>query len=233
MNGQRGSTITRATLEALGRSIVSGGYPQAGMAVTEAKLCAHFGVARGSLREAVGLLHQKGLVDRSPRLGVWVLPESRWNMLDSDILRWLLDCPVSPVIVTELNQIRSAFQPSAARLAAQVTDRSAHSIVSHALERLLEAGSNPDVTNQIIRLHTAILQATQNRFLAHLSDIVGVAIRLADRHSRGNLDSTALNARCLPAIAKSILQGDAQTAEQAMRALIEAERSLLGSSTNN
>jgi len=76
----RGKTL--AAMEALGKSIVAGRYPVEGDTVTEAELCHQFGFARGSLREAVSLLRGKGLIDRSPRLGVWVQPETCWDLLD-------------------------------------------------------------------------------------------------------------------------------------------------------
>lgn len=219
-----GSTPIHTALEAIGKSIVSGRYPIEGSFVTEAELCRNFGIARGTLREAVGLLRSKGLVDRSPRLGVWVLPESSWNFLDRDILRWLLARLPSQEIVAELFQIRQAVQPGAAGLAAEVADCKARSIIASARLSILEHPSGSSELDVVIGLHAAILRATGNRLFAQMADVVGTALRLTDRYAVNRQALLALNAQLLPAIAQRILDADAVAARREMHTLIVGEQ---------
>lgn len=218
---------TLAAMELLGRSIVAGRYPVEGGNVTEAELCRHFGFARGSLRDAVSLLRSKGLVDLSPRLGLWVQPESFWDLLDADILRWLLDRIPSRKLITELYELRLAIQPSAARLAAEASDKHAHAVMADALNfgalGFVQAGE----LNCPAHFHIAVLRATKNRWFVQMSDMISGALRLTDRYTVADPDAAVLNAQFLPAIAQAILDSEPDVAERHMRILIAGERQLV------
>ena len=49
-------------------------------------------------------------------------PVSDWNLLDSDVLRWLRQSPPDRRIVIELLELRLGFEPAAAALAARRAD---------------------------------------------------------------------------------------------------------------
>jgi DNA-binding FadR family transcriptional regulator len=224
-----GCTRTQAILENLGRSIVSGRYPVVGAIVTEAGLCRHFGVARGSLREAVRGLRAKGLIDMSPRRGVWVREESRWNLLDPDILRWLLDRQPSYAIITELFQARLAIQPRAAALAADaVRDGSVPGVVN-AVNRAMTIAREICGMSGIVDFHTTVLRASGNRFFEQMAGLVQVSIQLADSYSSGALYSDPANGQLIELVGTRILEGDADGAEQASINLVKNERVLLNS----
>ena len=88
--------LTRRVVEALGQAIVTGTWDAAGAFPIEAELCARFGVSRSVVREAVKMLTAKGLLSARPRRGTVVEPEPHWNLLDPDVLRWLLERAPSP-----------------------------------------------------------------------------------------------------------------------------------------
>src|SRR6266567_2213568 len=69
---------------------------------------------------AVKMLTAKGVLRARPRQGTWVQPEESWNMLDPDVLRWLLERKPWMELLIEFTQVRLAIEPGAAALAAQV-----------------------------------------------------------------------------------------------------------------
>jgi DNA-binding FadR family transcriptional regulator len=227
LNFPLGFTLTHVVIETLGKSIVAGRYPEEGTTVTEGALCRQFEVGRGTLREAVRALRSKGLVDLRPRHGLWVQPENCWNLLDVDILRWLLERKPSLSLVMELTEMRLAVEPSAARHAAFGFQHGASKDSVHAIgcaaRNLRETGA----VEQLIGFHTAILHATRNRFFAQSADIVGAAIRLNNHYLNGTLCTAAVDASLLDAIGGKLLSGDGDGAEQGLRALIESELALL------
>src|SRR5690606_2011829 len=89
MRTGEGSNLTFDLKESLGRAIVGGafedGFP------TEAELARAHGLSRSVTREAVKMLAAKGLLSARPKIGTVVQPSERWNLLDPDVLRWLLE----------------------------------------------------------------------------------------------------------------------------------------------
>lgn len=223
----QGCSKTQAILETLGRSIVTGRYPIEGVSVTEKELCRHFGVARGSLREAIRGLRGKGLVDLAPRLGLWVQPERCWNLLDSDILRWLLERRPSCELLTELIQIRLAIQPRAAALAAIAICQTENEALVTAANQLLGEAHDNDPMGQIMTFHSGTLRATQNRFFEQMTDLVSTTIRMTDRYLKGALCFEAAGSRILTTIARDILDANAESAERNMRRLLDHELRLV------
>ena len=63
------------------------------------------------------MLTTKGLLKARPRQGTWEEPEDNWNLLDPDVLRWLLERNFSPRVLLECTQVRLAIEPMAAALA--------------------------------------------------------------------------------------------------------------------
>ena len=91
MPNRSGQNLTHSIVQELGISIVGGGYSLDDKFPIEAELSEKFGASRSVLREALKMLSAKGLVSARPRYGTWIEPESNWNILDPDVLRWLLE----------------------------------------------------------------------------------------------------------------------------------------------
>ena len=70
------------------------------------------------MREAIKMLTAKGLVRSWPRRGTVVEDESRWNLMDPDVLTWLLERRISPTLLEEFLHMRLAIEPAAASMAA-------------------------------------------------------------------------------------------------------------------
>jgi DNA-binding FadR family transcriptional regulator len=110
----RGQNLTSSIVQDLGVAIVIGTYSERNPFPIEAELCRQFGASRSVLREAVKMLTAKGLLGARPRQGTWVQPEENWNLLDPDILGWLLERKFSPALLIEFTEIRLAMEPGAA-----------------------------------------------------------------------------------------------------------------------
>ena len=222
----RDRSLTYGLVESLGQRIVSGAFTVQAFP-TEGELSRQHGTSRSVTREAVKMLTAKGLLQARPRQGTRVTPEAQWNLLDPDVLRWLLERKFSLQLLAEFTEMRLAIEPAAAALAARRADREAIERIRAGLQRMMAAGEGEDepVTADIA-FHTAVLAATGNRFFAQLDPLINTALQISIRFSnriKGRLAGIACHAGVLDAITV----GDAAGAERAMRALIEEVLALI------
>jgi DNA-binding FadR family transcriptional regulator len=143
------------------------------------------------------MLTAKGLVGSRPRRGTEVRPVSDWNLLDSDVLRWLRESPPDRQIVIELLELRLGFEPEAAALAARRAEPSQLVRIEQAYGFMREsAAGRYDPVEADCRFHEAIIAATSNRFYQPLGALVRTALSLTAPitnaifgHSVGDLDA--------------------------------------------
>lgn len=221
MAGTDGQNLTYRIVQALGVAIVSGVYSSKNPFPIEAELCKQYGASRSVLREAVKMLTAKGLLSARPRQGTWVQPEENWNLMDSDVLRWLLERKVTYSVLREFAQVRLAVEPKAAALAAKVATPQAKVAIRLAIEQMAQADlDDDDPLPSDIAFHVAVLRASGNRFFAQLSGVTETAlrfsIRMQNRFKGVRRASVADHRR----IADAILVGDPAVAEEATRTLI-------------
>ena len=177
-----GQNLTYAIVEELGQAVVTQTYSDDDPFPIEAQLCKQFGASRTVLREAVKMLTAKGLLSARPRQGTWVEPESKWNLLDPDVLRWLLERKFSLDMLAEFTEVRLAIEPMAAMIAARNATPASVAPIRNAIERMKAAANGEDdpLTSDIA-FHVAILHATGNRFYAQLEDVINAALRTSIR----------------------------------------------------
>lgn len=222
MQANLGRNLTYVIVQDLGQAIVTGRYGVENPFPIEADLCKQYGASRSVLREAVKMLTAKGLLSARPRQGTWVEPEQNWNLLDPDVLSWLLDRKYSPELLLEFNEMRLAFEPVAAALAAERADEASIQAVQAALTRMRNAANGEDdpLTSDI-EFHISILNASGNRFYAQLKDLINAALRfsigLTNRRKGVRLASVEDHKKVVDAIAAK----NPKAASQAMSALIE------------
>ncbi len=221
MAGTDGQNLTYRIVQALGVAIVSGVYSAKNPFPIEADLCKQYSASRSVLREAVKMLTAKGLLSARPRQGTWIQPEENWNLMDPDVLRWLLERKITYSVLREFAEVRLAVEPKAAALAAEVAPPSAKSAIRAAIEQMAQADKDDDdPLPSDIAFHVAVLRASGNRFFAQLSGVTETAlrfsIRMQNRFKGVRRASVADHRR----IADAILAGDAVAAEEATRSLI-------------
>lgn len=196
MRNKSGQNLTHSIVQELGMLIVGGGYPLDDKFPVEAELCGKYGASRSVLREAVKMLSAKGLVSSRPRFGTWVEPESNWNILDPDVLRWLLERKPDLELFEEFTEMRLAVEPLAASLAAERGSEGDLLLIQSSLERMQAAEKGyDDPLESDIAFHLAILSASRNRLFIQLHELVSTAlhfsIRLTNRFKGVKIASVA------------------------------------------
>ena len=147
---QRVSTVDALVAE-LRREILDGERP-GGTRLVERELCAHFRVARHTLRAALRALAGEGLVHLEPHRGAEVA------RLDAEQIRWLYE-------------LRAALELEAAHLALERHGGSLPPAVHAALAALRRACAGPhpawsEVTDAHLALHAAIVAAAESPRIA-------------------------------------------------------------------
>jgi DNA-binding FadR family transcriptional regulator len=174
--------LTYGIVEQLGLAIVTGAYGSRDEFPTEAALCKQFGVSRSVLREAVKMLTAKGLLGARPRQGTRIEPEEYWNLLDPDVLRWLLEREFSLSLLKEFTQVRLAIEPMAAAIAAERASDEHVQPIRNAIANMMAAENGLyDPLSADIEFHVAVLRASGNRFFLELRDLIESALRISIR----------------------------------------------------
>jgi DNA-binding FadR family transcriptional regulator len=229
MNVQtRGQNLTHSIVQNLGVAIVTGTYSVKKPFPVEAELCKQYGASRSVLREAVKMLTAKGLLGARPRQGTWVQPEANWNLLDPDVLRWLLERKFSYSLLVEFAQIRLAVEPKAAALAATSTDLERKAEIRNAVERMIAAeNGDDDPLESDIAFHTAILRASGNRFYAQLPEMISTALRFSIRMTNRQKGVRLASVEDHEKVCNAIMAGEAAKAESRMESLIQEALDLI------
>ncbi|HWA91050.1 MAG TPA: FadR/GntR family transcriptional regulator [Rhizomicrobium sp.] len=216
----RGQNLTYSIAEDLGVAIVTGTYSSNSPFPVEAELCKRYGVSRSILREAVKMLTAKGLLGSRPRRGTWVQDEENWNLLDPDVLRWMLERKFSFALLIEFTQVRLAIEPKAAALAAANAGPSDRAAIAAAIAGMIESERlQDDPLEPDIAFHIAILHASGNGFYSRLGELIEAALRFSIRmtNRQTGVRSVAEHKK----VSDAIIAGDAKRAEAAMQALVE------------
>lgn len=230
MRSEHGVSLAYGLLKTLGQSIVMGHFEKTGFP-TEAELCVRYGASRTVMREAVKMLSAKGLLSSRQRQGTRVEPVENWNLLDPDVLRWLMERPYSNKIYLEFTQMRLAIEPTAAALAAEVQDRLAIAAIREGLEGMRAHGGHGDDDKEAavqadIDFHVAILKASGNPFFWRLKPLIDNALRLSitlTNQISGHMASISAHEAILIAIEK----GDPVAAEKASEAILRESLKLI------
>jgi DNA-binding FadR family transcriptional regulator len=224
----RGQNLTYTITNQIGIAIVTGVYSADNPIPIEGELCLQYGVSRPVLREAVKMLTAKGLLGARPRRGTWVQPEDKWNLLDPDVLGWLLERKFSMALLMEFTEIRLVVEPGAAALAAASAGPHEKAAVRNAIVRMQAAErGEDDPLDSDIAFHVAVLRGSGNRFYAQLCDFIATAlrfsIRMTNRYKGVRLASVADHKK----VADAIVAGKVDQAEDAMRKLIQEAMDLI------
>jgi GntR family transcriptional regulator, galactonate operon transcriptional repressor len=229
----RGSKASRRKADGathtLGQRIVDGRLRAGELLPTEAVLGRKLRMSRPSLREGLRRLADKGLVESRTRRGTMVCPKSRWNILDSDVLRWMADAPADHEYLMALLELRTIIEPAAARLAAQrasprqILDiEGACKAMAAALPHDVEACCQHD-----LHLHERIIAAAGNVFLSRFAAAIRTALLSSFRVSANARASYANSLAEHWAVADAIRRRAPTDAERAMRLLLKGtERDL-------
>jgi len=213
--------LTQSLVQRLGSSIVRGELPAGQPLPIEAELGKKFGASRTVMREAVKILSTKGLIGQRPRVGTYVHPEDRWDLLDAQVLKWILDRHFSHGLVREFLEVRIGIEPAAAALAATNATDEDKELLRQRLERMKEAsGGNFDPVSADIAFHATILEISHNRFFHQLTPIIETALRYSIRLTN-KVKGTLPDHDAHEKIYRAIRNGNPEAAFRACREIIK------------
>ncbi|MBB6096149.1 DNA-binding FadR family transcriptional regulator [Povalibacter uvarum] len=223
------SNVTHAIVEQLGHAVVARSFGTKDSFPIEAELCKQFGVSRTVLREAVKMLTAKGLLRARPRQGTWVQEENHWNLLDPDVLRWLMERKFSLQLLAEFTEIRLAIEPMAAMIAATKATPASIAQIRNGIHRMKMAEQgDDDPLESDIAFHVAILHATGNRFYSQLEDVVDAALRISIAFTNRYKGVALADIKAHTKVLDHIEAGQPKRAHAAMTAIIEEVMELIG-----
>ncbi len=185
-------TMAQRVAEHLARLIADGTLAPGDRLPGEPELARRLGVSRPTLREALGMLHARRLVEVRPRSGTFVA-----SALPAEAVGAVLELvTVDPTKIWELLEIRRLVDGEVAALAArrrtpsdlarlEELATSVASFAGDALVRREEGG------RAYARFFAHLARATHNTLLAHLVESVFRTLRSALPYSRARLASQA------------------------------------------
>lgn len=225
-----GRNLTYSLVQDLGRQIVTHLYTEENPFPVESELCRRYGVSRPVMREAVKMLTAKGLLTARPRHGTWVQSEAKWNMLDPDVLGWLLERKFDNTLLIEFTQMRLGIEPEAAAMAALTADTAQRQELRDAIGRMeaAERGEDDPLLSDIA-FHVSILRASNNRFFQQLTEFVETALRFSIRRTNAQKGVRLASVAEHRAVADSILARNPAEARMHQQNLIQGALDLLTS----
>ena len=214
----------------LGLAIVQGVYPVGTGLPSEADLCIEYNVSRSSTREAVKMLSAKGLISSRPKQGIRVLPESSWNMFDTDVLKWILSSKPSLALLKEFTEVRVALEPKAAALASLSASYQQLEVIEKALARMVDADRGlDDPLEADIAFHTAVLAASNNRFFLQLTEFISTALRVSIRYTNKIKGVPGADVQKHAEILDTIKSRNPERAKKAVEAILDEALELIES----
>jgi len=224
-----GQSLTFQIVQDLGLAVVTGKYTATCPFPIEAELCKQYGASRSIVRESVKMLTAKGLLEARAGQGTRVQLEENWNLLDPDVLRWLLDRKYTPALLIEFNQVRLAVEPKAAAFAAANAPVKDKLAIHEAIRQMMVATDDSSEASLAadIAFHVAVLRASGNRFFAQLRELIESTLRFSIRATNSYKGVSRASIADHKKVSDAIMAGDAERAEAAMRELIEEALDLI------
>ena len=176
----RSVSVVDRLVSALGREIASGVWKPEQTLPTEPEIAHRFGAGRNAVREAVKILAAKGFVRTERRAGTIVRPEFCWNLLDSEVLTWMLSASANKDnLLDELTELRAIIEPTVASLAATHASAMETLRILEAYDQIekfrdeMQKAIDADVT-----FHELLFEATHNRLLIALVPAFSLLLRI-------------------------------------------------------
>ncbi|MFG2195172.1 FadR/GntR family transcriptional regulator [Streptomyces sp. NPDC048639] len=217
--GSQGRGLHAKLLASLGPAITAGDHPPGTVLRTD-ELEQRFDVSRTVVREVIRVLESMHLVESRRRVGVTVLPPEQWNVYDPQVIRWRLAGADRPRQLRSLTVLRSAVEPVAARLAAELaTAEECAELTRHALGMVATSrGQQLDAyLVHDVAFHHVILRASRNEMFARLGDVVAEVLAGRTEHRVMFTDPDPAAVTLHVQVAEAVRARDAARAEELTR----------------
>ncbi len=210
----------------VGLAIVGGAMPVGSSLPGDAEMIGRFGVSRTVLREALKTLEAKGLVEARAKVGTRVLPQSRWNLFDRQVLAWKLESGPPAAFVAALQAVREPLEVQAAEAAARHREAEHVRLLHYWLNQRGVMAHQPEpFALAEFEIHRVVAEASGNPFLRAAGAVVefGVAVAVKARMV-GDSDPpdglAAAQAVQYEALVLAVERGDVDAAGRVMQKLV-------------
>ena len=171
-----GASVHASLAHEIGLRIVRGDYPPGTILPNEAQWSETFDISRSAVREAIKMLMAKNLLASRPKVGSWVEPRERWNLLDRDVLGWYAMAPDRVLFLRTVQEFRHIIEPEATAFAAMRRTGEQMAEISQACVAMGKATSVTERTRADTSFHLAILRAAGNELLVPLGVLIESAL---------------------------------------------------------
>jgi GntR family transcriptional repressor for pyruvate dehydrogenase complex len=200
------TTVVQAIVERLKSTILRGELPAGSTLPAETELCEMLGVSRATLREALQVLEQLGVIirDAGPRRRLMVgAVEDRLTRL---ALRDLVE--YKHVSFEEVFEVLETAEPLIAKLAATRATGADREELRKALEALASAPRLHEAEDVHTRLHDLIAAASHNRLWLMVWRSIDVALEPMKEIAFGKIATVDGILRLHIPLARAVLDGD-------------------------
>ncbi|WP_313618434.1 FadR/GntR family transcriptional regulator [Agrobacterium sp.] len=236
MKVARPRTSHAQVVHKLGQGIVSGEFLAGEILPGDADLVARFKVSRTILREAMKTLTAKGMVAPKARIGTRVTSRDKWNMFDSDVLHWHFEAGINKEFLLHLYDMRQAFEPFAASLAAS---RASHADIAR-LEMLATTMGDPAYSKEKraiadMEFHIMLAEVSGNPFMRTVGTLIRASLTGIFRMSNPETDPNEIGdvSRTHLRLVEALRAKDATSARKQMETLIENGRNQIMTFVNS
>lgn len=199
--------------------IITGRFPANTPLPAEADLADILQVSRPTMREAVSILRERGVLDVRQGSGTFVRPHDEWT--DVPTIMRAISQDMSPRDVgLRLVEVRRMLEVGAAGLAATNRTNADLVLMDQTHREYCHASKRERIENCAhldIQFHNAILTASGNPFLAPILTPFAQALYESRLETTRNRDARIRAIDCHSAILQAIDRKDATEAKQAMR----------------
>jgi GntR family transcriptional regulator, galactonate operon transcriptional repressor len=218
----RSASVVDRLVSALGRDIAGGVWKTEETLPTEPEIAHRFGAGRNAVREAVKILTAKGFVRTERRAGTIVRPQSCWNLLDPEVLGWMLSASGKrDNLLAELSELRSIIEPMVAGLAATHASAMEKLQICEAYDQMEKLSDEAQkLIDADVRFHELLFEATHNRLLTALVPAFSLLLRTNFEISVRAGKKANHNLKEHRQIAEAVSHRDPETAQRATRKLL-------------
>jgi GntR family transcriptional regulator, galactonate operon transcriptional repressor len=218
----RAASVVDRLVSALGRDIAGGVWKPGETLPTEPEIAHRLGAGRNAVREAVKILAAKGFVRTERRAGTIVRPEFCWNLLDPEVLNWILSASANrDHLLDELSELRFIVEPSAAALAATHASSLETLRISEAYDQMEKVRDEiQKAIDADVAFHKLLFEASHNRLLIALVPAFSLLARTNFGISIRTGKPASRNLKEHRHIVEAVSRRDPEAARRASRKLI-------------
>lgn len=188
-------------------SIVSGQYAAGTLLPKETSLVEEFNISRGTVREALRALEERGVVRVTHGRGARVQPTEEWNVLDPVVASAIARGRNRRAFLGEVQLYRLILESEAAALAAERASKAQRAELRACAGEIESVADGAQAAERARRL---IAVASGNRPL-------GATLRALDGSMAPKLDAD--DVQLCACLARAVADGDANAAREAAREL--------------